>query len=40
MFRRELDRVFVLFAKPVMVAAIDDVNVVALANGFRFKMKS
>src|ERR1700728_4238533 len=40
MFRRELERVFVLPAKLVMVAVMDDVNVVALANWFRFKMKS
>lgn len=31
---------FVLFAKPVIVAAMDDANVVTLANWFRFKMKS
>jgi len=40
MFTREPERVFVLFAKPAIVAAMDDVNVVALANWFRFKMKS
>lgn len=40
MFRRELERVFVLLAKPVMVAAMDDVNVVALASLFRFRTKS
>jgi hypothetical protein len=41
MFRRELERVFVLLAKPVMVAAMDDVNAVALlASWFRFRTKS
>ncbi len=31
---------FVLFAKPVMIAAMEDVSVVALASWSRFKMKS
>jgi hypothetical protein len=40
MLRRELDNVFVLLARPLIVAAMDDINVVALANWFRFRMKS
>ena len=40
MFSREFERVFVLLASPVMVAAIEEVNVVASASCVRLRMKS
>jgi len=40
MLRREFESVFVLRARPVMVAAIEEVSVVAFASWVRLCMKS